>query len=200
VARFVRTYGGHGSMDTTSYGEAKPTSQGHDKRAWRQNRRVVVRIEQSTIEAALANLPGDVYLLDASSSMDEFGKWRAVARYNFGKGKALYAFSTCFSDQGHVRSIRTASEVSPCGSTPLWQAMDYVVRRHPGKKITVLTDGEDTQGGVTPGSIIVEANRSHTPISIGEVEVVRPDVRTTLENVARSTGGKPYTVIERSTR
>ncbi len=184
VADFLQSYT-RGSVDFVSYGE-KDSSQDTDDRVKMQRDRVVRIVpNRGLVSRALEVSPADVYLIDQSGSMGEGGKWKQVQEFSFPSAADVYTF-----ESPKQNCATPLSQRSPGGGTPLYRSLFDVLSSMSGSQtLTVLTDGDDTDGGKTPADIIALANRKDVPINVIGLGVHSPAV---LEQIASQTGGQAY--------
>ncbi|MFH2028075.1 MAG: hypothetical protein ABIJ08_02980 [Nanoarchaeota archaeon] len=143
--------------------------------------------EGSIIHAGLRALPSDVYLIDASGSM-QGEKWSQVGSYQFPNNSDIYAFNT-FIGLDHVNTPR---DTTPDGKTPLYDSLyDLVGKVGKGKSITILSDGIDNSSHTTPARIIDLARQRGIKLNFLGVglDTAYQDV---LANMSQQTGGKFY--------
>lgn len=178
------------STQITAYGESKATQRGKDSRSTQQDRVVRIIPGQSPIARGLDLLTADYYLIDSSGSMNEplpdgRSKWEEVATYRFPAGPQVYTF-------GSGSPAVPLARISPNGDTPLYRSLhDLISQAKSGKAITVLSDGEDTQGGYTPEQLAQQAKQKQLSLSFVGIGLL-PDTQHTLTTMAQQTGGKVY--------
>lgn len=171
-----------GPVDFVSYGEKNATQNG-DKTQLQRER--VVRVVPNTglVTRALEVSPADVYLLDQSGSMVG-EKWEQIQAFAFPPSSSVNTFRDPQQNCDIPLLQRTAS-----GGTPLYRSLDAVISSMGNSQtITVLTDGEDTEGG-DPAQIISEARAKKIRINTIGLGVTQPQV---LMDLAASTGGQVY--------
>ncbi len=179
-----------------TYGESNAAIAGTDSNALAANRRVRIipnKLNNSMITTGLDSLVADYYLLDQSESINDYfnsslpSKWEEVVNYNFPEDARLYTFTTA------RRTCETRlSDQRPAGGTPLYLALfDLVETAERGKKITVLTDGEDTEpkDGYIIQRILYAARVKNLSISFLGLTT---SPSKTLYDVSHETNGKYY--------
>ena len=190
-AEGVAHYLNRSGVTTVSHGEASAI--GVDKEEMRRDRKVTIRpqyferaepvtVEGQIIAQALEELPPP-YLIDLSGSMaQEVG---IIRTHNFDDGAVVYAFNDCTG----VREIDpTTADV--CGGTPLYDSIEEVLRQGVSE-LTVITDGEETNGG-SLRSVISLANQDGTKINVVGAGVYNASTRAELMSLATETEGTYY--------
>ncbi len=173
------------------YGESKSIQGTTNETKLQNDRKVRLTAPASVIQQGLDNAISLVYLIDQSKSMaDKIApkktKWSEIQKYAFPQNAHLYTFSTerrtCYN--------RLANE-KPLGRTPLFLSMYNLIDfMEPDQSLTVLTDGDDTEGGKTPREIITFARKKNIDISI--IGLGLYDNKSQLEQIALNTGGSIY--------
>jgi len=183
-------------VTTISFGESQRVSQEDSLEAYKLDRRTEIIVsgceeakpvstEAGVISRCLYILPPThVYLIDATDSMDEAGKWRAVTAFDFEDDAEMMAFNTCVGvERARDNDI---SNVDTCGWTPLWDSAYKVIASERPDKITILTDGMDNRSRRDYTSVIRIAKEHDTKVyTIG----VGPIDEQELINIAEETGG-----------
>jgi len=191
VEEFFRQLGYTGKIDIASHGEMKPAASGRNKESYKRNRRVTVLAGENLIGRALEVSKADVYLLDASDSMESDGRWNAVRSYKFPKDSEKYAFNSCIG----LRKIDSAYKVVPDCGTPFWDSTGSLIgSMGSGKKLTILSDGEDT--GSTRYDLYSVVNLAkRNGIAVSTIAVMsNSDFKIQLRRLAEWTEGNFYEV------
>jgi peptidoglycan-associated lipoprotein len=193
IAHYARAYGiPRSRIQIVSYGETQPAVQGSNLDIYRLNRRGILIPSGEVITEGLRRLPADVYLIDGSDSMKALAergqsRWGIVSKYPFERKSKLYVFDSC---EG-VRVVNRISDAHPQCSTPLWASVaDVVSEMRRGSRLTLLTDGEDTQNGSVYAAAAAAKRRGVIVNVIGVGAT--PELETQLRYIARETGGTPY--------
>ncbi len=173
------------------YGESKAVQGTVNEIKLQQDRKVCLTAPASVIKQGLDNAVSIFYLIDQSKSMGEKisprkTKWSEIQNYTFPPDSYLYTFSTerraCYN---HLANEK------PLGRTPLFLSMYNLLDfMEPNQSMTVLTDGDDTEGGKNPKEIIAAAQKKNIDISI--IGLGLYDNQSQLEQIALSTGGSIY--------
>jgi len=144
-----------------------------------------------SMEGALPSLKSSALHL-----LDELRPDDTVAVYGFNDRVAeLQPFTT-----DKIAAKRAVLRAHAAGSTALYDALlrvNHDLSGRVGKKvIIVFTDGDDNSSMLTAGDVIQRAKTRGVPIyTIAEGEALEsPQLLDQLENMARSTGGKPFVV------
>jgi hypothetical protein len=188
---------------TTSFGETKPVDKRADVQAYAKNRRVSIVANLDAITRGLNLLKGDIVLIDDSGSMGDSlagagkSKWDVVKEYRFADGAKKFVFNGCF-----LKEVNDFNDVGPGCTTPLWNSLEAMIdKAEKGQKITVVSDGEDSDVDSKPTAhhinirradeITTKAREKGTPISFVSVGVEAKTAHL-LEQIARDTRGKIY--------
>ncbi len=183
IATFLGAYT-HGSVDYVSYGENDASQDTRDRIALQRDRVVRIVPNKGLVSRALDVSPADVYLIDQSGSM-QGQKWGQVQAFSFPGNAEVFTFESPKQDCSVSLSKR-----SPGGGTPLYTSLyDVLSSMTHSQTLTVLTDGDDTDGGKTPAQIIALAHINHIKINVIGLGVNQPGV---LEQIASETGGQAY--------
>ncbi|MAG60508.1 hypothetical protein CL619_01855 [archaeon] len=187
----VAHYLNRSGITTVSHGEA--SADGMTKEEMKRDRRVTLRpqyfkraepvtVKGQIISQALAELPPP-YLVDLSGSMaDEVG---IIRTHKFDDGAVVYAFNDCTG----VEEI-DPTQASTCGGTPLYASIEEVLRKGVSE-LTVISDGEETNGG-SLSSVISLAQRNGTKINVVGAGVYSAGTKADLMSLATETGGSFY--------
>ncbi len=199
AAEFLKQLGYTMPIQTVSYGEAKPVDPNETKQAYQKNRRVVIVAGEPTqetpaqlmIKRGLAQSPADVYLIDATGSMNEGGKWKTVTSARYKKGSQLYGFNACTPGEP-LKYVTSLSTLSPSCETPLWDATGKLLTQMKnGQTLTVLTDGDDNASRTySPSALMSLAQQKEIKVSIIGIGVDRNAKE--LTQLATKTGGNFY--------
>lgn len=196
VRDFMRGLGVDANFDIVSYGESRSESSDaprtrEEKLELRPDRRVTIMPDENIVSRALSLFPADIYLLDQSGSMgDRLGhttKWGAVQAYTYPEDSSVFAFATPIENCGsHIEDRR------PEGGTPLYFALESVIKQaDKGDVITILSDGADTEGGMTVRELVQLANSKD--LKINTIALQGGSYSTgPLRELARGTGGGTY--------
>ncbi len=182
-------------LTTASYGETKPVLKGDTKKDYQKNRRVVLVANKDPYTRSLDLTPGDVYLIDASSSMQPVWNKVKIGTYPYPKTSEVYTFNDCtglrLRQTPRQVSLNSDNPVPMCG-TPLWSSLVEVIGlMEKGKRLTVLTDGDDTYGKNTPNEVIQIATKKGIKISAVGVGI-SPYTKKSLIDIAQKTSGNFY--------
>ncbi len=187
VAHYLNAFGYQGSINSVSYGEENIVDSGATQEAHRRNRRVIVIADEQILARALDLLPAEVYLIDATGSM-QGNKWNTVVGYNYPTGVQLYTFNGCIG----LRRVDAFRDIAPDCGTPLWDSVGRVVSNmQPNTRLTVLSDGDDNESSYRPQGVISLAREREVKISTIGIGV-SDFTREGLTQVARDTGGRFY--------
>ncbi len=135
------------SIQVASYGETRsqalPSSTLEEKLALRPLRKVTIIPTENIVTRALENSPADIYVLDASWSM-QWAPWNAVESYNYPNNAQIFTFTT--ENQAGC-AINIDSQMVD-GATPLYTSLQAIASNawNLNKTITLLSDGADTEG------------------------------------------------------
>lgn len=188
---------------TTSFGESRSVDRRADPLAYAKNRRVSIIANLDAITRGLNLLKGDIILIDDSGSMGDplagagRSKWDVVKGYSFPPSAKKFVFNGCF-----LKPAPTFDNIGPGCTTPLWNSLETMIgQAEKGQKITVVSDGEDSDVNSVPtpydvnvrrsGDIIREAREKGVPISFVSVGVEEQTAHL-LAQIARETRGKIY--------
>lgn len=188
---------------TTSFGESRSVDRRSDPLAYAKNRRVSIIANLDAITRGLNLLKGDIILIDDSGSMGDplagagKSKWDVVKGYSFPSNAKKFVFNGCF-----LKPAPTFDNIGPGCTTPLWNSLETMINQaEKGQKITVVSDGEDSDVNSVPteysvnvrrsGDIIRQAREKGVPISFVSVGVEEQTARL-LAQIARETRGKIY--------
>lgn len=177
------------SIQIASYGETRsqelPSSTLEERLALRPLRKVTIIPTENIVTRALENSPADIYVLDASWSM-QWAPWSAVESYTYPEGAQIFTFTTA-NQAGCAESIDSQTVD---GGTPLYTSLLEIVSNtwYRDKTITLLSDGADTVGGNIEEIIRIATENwiKINVIGIGSYEEL------SLRMIAERTGGTIY--------
>lgn len=173
----------------TSYGNTKSQITA-DPEMLAKDRRVSIISGQTAIARGLDQLMADVYLVDKTGSMAG-SRWQAVLNYVFPEQAKVYTFSTINACTGQLATER------PDGNTPLFASLYETLQiTERGKKVTVLTDGDDNIGVKTPEQIISLAKDKGVSVSFVSIGVPQ-GFASLLTNISKGTNGAVYDIPAR---
>lgn len=183
-------------MQKVALGEKKATQDTDNPETLQKDRKVKLVAPAEVITEGLDTMLAETslaetYLLDQSRSMNEMDvngkrKWQQVQQYRFPQESEVYTFST----EGRVCGGSIGLE-KPKGSTPLYVSMYTVLAKmKENSALTVLTDGEDNQGGRSVEEIVSLAYHKNIAVSIIGLGLYHNQSK--LEFIAIQTGGKFY--------
>lgn len=166
--------------------EEKPARTREERLQLRPDRRVTITPTNNVISTWLQRSPADIYLLDASGSMAG-EKWKAVSSFDFPKAARVFTFNT----ENAFECPTTFENQRVDWGTPLYKSALEVIQNPEshGKTLTILTDGQDTEGGAYYTDIIEAAQKNNVTINVIWIESYDED---TLKRIAEGTGGKFY--------
>ena len=151
-----------------SYWETQASGRS-DPYAMREERKVNIGFWGNAISRGLEQNPADVYLLDASGSMNQTlsswnTRWSYVENFQFPWSSKIFTFNTDNSD-GCSESLET-QEVQ--GETAMYDSLVYLMKsgEFDNKTITVLSDGYDNVSGSDKYSVVVEAKKRGIRINV----------------------------------
>ncbi len=191
IEHYLKGFEAKGKIDITSYGESKPLGEGNDFKTLQKNRRVLIIANENPIHRAFNLLKADYYLVDASSSMIENGKWDTVTKYKYPNSSHVYIFNSL-----GLREVKDKiSSYLPEGGTPLWKSTyELLDIAENGKSITLLSDGQDNESnGVNPDMILTRAKEKKINLNTLAVKTGQ-DTENLLANISNQTGGKSYSI------
>jgi len=191
VASILEVLGYDFQLHKVALGEKKATQNTEDEEKLQKDRKVRLVAPAEVITQGLDTMLAATYLLDQSRSMNERStnvkrKWEEVQQYQFPQGSEVYTFST----EGRVCGGLIGLE-KPRGSTPLYVSMyNVLTKMKENSALTVLTDGEDNQGGRSVEEIVYLAHHKNITVSIIGVGLYHN--QSQLEFITTETGGKFY--------
>ncbi|MBS3168682.1 OmpA family protein [Candidatus Woesearchaeota archaeon] len=182
----LRAIGYQGSIEVIAYGEGK--SSGKTKEEMKRDRRVTLVANESPLTRALTELRGDVYLIDATGSM-QGRNWQTVNTHKFPEKSEIYTFNSCTG----LTRVKSLSEIIPDCGTPLWDSAGSLIKDMTnGKTLTILSDGGDNESrGYNTTSIINLARSKGIKVSTIGIGVDHY-TKQQLVTVASQTNGKFY--------
>ncbi len=194
ATEYLRMFGSS-NMTEVSFGEDKSISS--DRSSMSRDRKVIIKPQYSdcgsltpegqVISEGLKKFPADTYLLDLSGSMSE--EIGIIRSFDFPRNSDIYGFNTCNSN--NVKRVNPES-VNSCGSTPLYQSINQLLNDSNIDELTLMTDGEDSEGGFSVDDIINKANKNNVKINVIAAGSYNNSARSDLMDLATRTGGGIY--------